>query len=39
MQVKTSDNKVHAGYLLFPKVHELIFYASTMCVARGVNSV
>jgi hypothetical protein len=23
MQVMTSDNKAHAGYLLFPKVHEL----------------
>ena len=38
MQVKTSD-KAHAGYLLFPKVHELLFYVSTMCVARRVNSV
>jgi hypothetical protein len=21
----TSDNKAHAGYLLFPKVHELVY--------------
>jgi len=25
MQVMTSDNKVHAGYLLFPKVHEHMY--------------
>jgi hypothetical protein len=23
--VMTSDNKAHAGYLLFPKAHELMY--------------
>jgi hypothetical protein len=36
MKVMTSDNKAHAGYLLFPKAHELMY---PQCVARGINSV
>jgi hypothetical protein len=36
MQVMMSDNKAHAGYLLLPKIHELMY---PQCVARGINSV
>ena len=36
MQVMVSDNKAHAGYLLFPKIDELMY---PQCVASGINRV
>jgi hypothetical protein len=33
MQVMMSDNKAHAGYLLFPKAHELMY---PQCVPSSV---
>jgi hypothetical protein len=34
MQVMMSDNKAHAGYLLFPKIHELMSSPNFILLAR-----